>query len=72
MNVNVYNALVSGYRGHTHLYKFPLGGDPGRPRAHWRDHVSRRALEHLGILAEGLEERGGGEVWAFLMFMLPP
>lgn len=46
--------LVFGYRGHTHLYKFTLGGD--------------LALEHLGILPEELDKVLMSDVCSFLMF----
>ncbi|KAK3506093.1 hypothetical protein QTP70_018234, partial [Hemibagrus guttatus] len=52
----------------------PTGKRPrGRPRTHWRDHVSRLVWESLGVPPEELEEvPGEREVWASLLRLLPP
>lgn len=57
--------LVELYQGH------PFGWRHwAKPRIHWRDDISRSALEHLGIPKEELESLAGDEVRAELLVFL--
>ena len=81
------SALRSQMRWFGHLVRVPPGRIPGevfrarptgrrprgRPKTHWRDYVSRLALERFRTPLEELDEVAGErEVWDFLLKLLPP